>query len=113
MNRYNVCILWKGIYSIFYRLLPSSSTRDDLGDLFEFMLFDDFSQAVIHILLADYQEDGTDQGTGLKFLEGMDEDGFSFEEVELFLLPLREAMSFPSGDDHCISIHRSNASHME
>jgi hypothetical protein len=27
--------------------------------------------------------------------------------VELFLLPLHEAKSLPSGDDHCVGLHRS------
>jgi hypothetical protein len=29
--------------------------------------------------------------------------------VELFLLPFYEAMSLPSGDDHCVGLHRSTA----
>jgi hypothetical protein len=107
MNHHNVCILWKDIHSIFYRLLPSLSTRDDLGDLLKFIFFDNLFQTVIHIFLANHQEDGADERTGLEFIEGVSEDGFSPQEVELFLLPFHEAMALSSGDDHCVGLHRS------
>jgi hypothetical protein len=38
----------------------------------------------------------------------MGENGFSLKEVELLLLPFYEAMSLPSGDDHCVGLHRLN-----
>jgi hypothetical protein len=107
MNGYYLYILLKSIDSIFHRFLPSLSARDDLGDLFKFKFFDDLLQAVIHILLANYQEDGADKGTGLKFVKGMGEDGFPLKEVELFLLPLHEAMSLSSGDDNGVGLHGS------
>ena len=107
MNRHNFCILWKDIYPIFYRLLPSFSTRDDLRYFFELIFLDDLFHTEIHILLTNHQEDGADERTGLEFIKGMGENGFARKGVELFLLPLYEANAFSSGDDHCVCFHHS------
>jgi hypothetical protein len=71
----------------------------------KFIFFDDLFQTVIHIFLANHQEDGADERTGLEFIEGVSKDGFSPQEVELFLLPFHEAMALSSGDDHCVGFH--------
>ena len=79
--------------------------RNDLGDLSVSVFFNDLFQAVIHIFLADHEEDGVDQRAGLKFIKGMSKDGFSGQKVELFLLPFHEALALPGGDDYCIGLH--------
>jgi hypothetical protein len=84
------------------------SAWNDLGDLSEFIFFDDFFQTVIHVFLTDHEKDGTDQRTGLELIKGVDEDGFPSKEVILFLFPFHEAMSLPSRDDHSVGFHQNH-----
>jgi hypothetical protein len=89
--------------------LPPLSSWDDLGDFLVIVFFNDFFQAEIHILLANHQEDGVDERTGLKLIKGVGEDGFLGQEVELFLHPFHETVALPSGDNDCIGLHHSTA----
>jgi hypothetical protein len=57
--------------------------------------------------MARYQTNGSDQRTGFELIKGIGEDGFSFQEVKLFLLPFHEAKSLASGDDYCVGFHCS------
>src|SRR4030042_5956159 len=102
MDDNHLYIFGKGINSILFRLLPPLSSRDDLGDLSVMVFFDDLFHAVIHIFLTNHKEDGVDQRTGLKFIKGMGEDGFSSQKVELFLPSFHEAMALPSGANSSI-----------
>jgi hypothetical protein len=109
MDDNHLYIFREGIDSIFHRVLSPPSSWDDLGDLSVMVFFNDLIHAVIHVLLADYEDDGVDQRTGLEFIKGMSEDGFSGQEVELFLFPFHEALALPSGDNDCIGLHHSTA----
>jgi hypothetical protein len=99
----------KSIDPIFHRVLSPLSSRDDLRDLSITIFFNDLFHAVIHIFLTNHKEDGVDQRTGLKFIKGMGEDGFSGQKVELFLRSFYEAVALPSGDDYCIGLHHPTA----
>jgi len=105
MDDHHLCIFRQRINSIFHRVLSPPPSWNDLGDLSVVVFLNDLIHAVIHILLADDQDDGVNQRTGLEFIQGMSEDGFSGQEVKLFLLSFHEAVALPSRNNYCVSLH--------